>query len=260
MRTFVQSVTPLTMSFPVSANAPHPDGSSLVASLGYDFVDPGLLTRALTHRSWCAENEGASNERLEFLGDAVLGLVIAEYAFEDQPELPEGQLAKIRASVVSAPALAATAREIGLGNALLLGHGEFSSGGAGKESILADALEAVIGAVHLDGGLDAARSLVIRLFAELIDKSASAPGGHDYKTRLQEFVARRTEPAPRYQVTTDGPDHDKRFHAVVSVNGQSHGPATGTSKKRAEQAAASLACTALESLESLESSVPDLVS
>ncbi len=244
------------MSFPASADPPHPDQSALVAALGHDFADPGLLLDALTHRSWCAENGGASNERLEFLGDAVLGLVIAERAFGGRPELPEGQLAKIRASVVSAPALAATGREVGLGDALRLGRGELSSGGADKESILADALEAVIGAVHLDAGLDAARTLVDRLFSELLDRSAVEPGGHDYKTRLQEVVAQRTEPAPRYAVTDDGPDHDKRFHAVVVAGGRSHGPATGTSKKRAEQAAARLACTALEYL---EPSNPDLV-
>ena len=242
---------PSTMSFPASAEAfpipPHPVPVALVVALDHEFVDPALLVEALTHRSWCAENEGVSNERLEFLGDAVLGLVIAEWTFGDRPDLPEGQLAKIRASVVSAPALAATASDIGLGDALRLGRGERLSGGMDKESILADALEAVIGAVHLDAGLDAARALVGRLFGDLVNRSAIEPGGHDHKTRLQELVAGRAEPAPRYEVTDDGPDHDKRFHAVVVVAGGRHGPATGTSKKRAEQAAASLACTFLES-------------
>ncbi len=251
MRTFERSATPSTMSFPASAEAspvpPHPVSAALVAALDHEFADPALLVDALTHRSWCAENEGVSNERLEFLGDAVLGLVIAERTYCDRPDLPEGQLAKIRASVVSAPALAATARGIGLGDALRLGRGELFGGGTDKESILADALEAVIGAVHLDAGLDAARALIGRLFGDLVDRSAILPGGHDYKTRLQELVARRVEPAPRYEVTDDGPDHDKRFHAVVVVVGRRHGPATGTSKKRAEQAAALLACTFLES-------------
>ena len=244
---------PSTMSSPASADPssvpPQSDSSALVVAIGHEFTDPGLLVDALTHRSWCAEHDGVSNERLEFLGDAVLGLVIAERTFGDQPELPEGQLAKIRASVVSAPALAETARGISLGGALRLGRGEMTSGGADKESILADALEAVIGAVHLDAGLDAARTLIDRLFADLLDRSAEEPGGHDHKTRLQELVARRSEPAPRYEVTDDGPDHDKRFHAAVVAAGKRHGPAIGTSKKRAEQAAALLACTAIESLE-----------
>ena len=253
------------MSSPASADAleviPHPDRVELVAAVGHHFADPSLLVEALTHRSWCAENEGTSNERLEFLGDAVLGLVIAERTFGDRPDLPEGQLAKIRASVVSAPALAATARGIGLGNALRLGRGESSSGGADKESILADALEAVIGAVHLDAGLDAARELIGRLFGDLVDRSAVQPGGHDHKTRLQELVASRSEPAPRYEVAADGPDHDKRFHAVVVVSGRSHGPAVGTSKKRAEQAAALLACTHLEGGHAeADPPVPELVS
>ena len=234
------------MSSPVSAEHPVPEPPAPPSALGHEFADPTLLDVALTHRSWCAEHEGASNERLEFLGDAVLGMLVAERTYVAHPDLPEGQLAKIRASVVSSPALAAAARSIDLGASLRLGRGEVSDGGGDKESILADALEAVIGAVYLDAGLDAARGLVGRLLADSLDRSAVDPGEHDYKTRLQELVARNSTTPPRYVLTEDGPDHDKRFHAVVEVAGRTHGPAEGTSKKRAEQAAARLACRSLE--------------
>jgi len=234
------------MSSPDSAEHPNPELSFAPLGLGHEFADLTLLHLALTHRSWCAEHEGASNERLEFLGDAVLGMLVAERTYVQRPDLPEGQLAKIRASVVSSPALAEAARILGLGASLRLGRGEVSDGGEDKESILADALEAVIGAVYLDAGLDAARDLVDRLFAESLDRSAADPGEHDYKTRLQELVARNSTTPPRYVLTEDGPDHDKRFHATVEVAGRAHGPAVGTSKKRAEQAAARLACRSLE--------------
>ena len=158
------------------------------------------MVLALTHRSWCAENAGeASNERLEFLGDAVLGLIVTDHIFTRHPEMPEGSLAKLRAAVVSAPTLAAVAGELGVGDALRLGKGEDASGGRAKASILADAMEAVIGAVYVDGGLDAARRLVLDLLADRIDSEVAGPGGPggaDHKTQLQELVARRLESAP----------------------------------------------------------------
>src|SRR5947209_6370519 len=163
----------------------------------------------MAHRSWCAETLGAiSHERLEFLGDAVLGLVVTDHLFRTY-ELPEGELAKVRAAVVSAAALAEVAIELDLGEALLLGKGEDASGGREKPSILADALEAVIGAVYLDGGWTAAEAVVLDLLGERIAEASEGPGGHDYKTRLQELTARELTELPRYRLTDEGPDHAK---------------------------------------------------
>ena len=193
----------------------------------------------MAHRSWCAETPGeASNERLEFLGDAVLGLVVTDHLYLTYPDLPEGELAKVRASVVNSEALAEVATEVGLGPALLLGKGEDSSGGRVKPSILADAMEAVIGAVYLDGGWDAASSLIMRLLGDRIEEGAAGPGGQDYKTRLQELAARRFDQLPRYDVTDEGPDHAKRFFATVTLGGVRRGTGEGRSKKQAEQQAA----------------------
>ena len=201
----------------------------------------------MAHRSWCAETPGAvSNERLEFLGDAVLGLVVTDHLFRTY-ELPEGELAKVRASVVNSAALAELAAELDIGAALLLGKGEDSSGGREKPSILADAMEAVIGAVYLDGGWDPAAELVMNLVGARIATAAEGPGGHDYKTRLQELAARRFESLPRYEVRDEGPDHAKRFFASVSLNGQVSGSGEGRSKKQAEQAAARAAWSLLSS-------------
>jgi ribonuclease-3 len=200
---------------------------------------------ALTHRSWCAENAGeASNERLEFLGDAVLGLIVTDHIFTAHPEMPEGSLAKLRAAVVSAPTLAAVAAELGVGDAVRLGKGEDASGGRSKPSILADAMEAVIGAVYVDGGLEAARRLVLDLFSDRIASEVAGPGGPggtDHKTQLQERVAQRFETAPSYEVVDDGPDHEKRFFATVRVGDDVLGRGEGRSKKLAEQAAAGAA-------------------
>jgi ribonuclease-3 len=199
----------------------------------------------MAHRSWCAETPGAiSNERLEFLGDAVLGLVVTDHLFRTY-ELPEGELAKVRASVVNSAALAEVAEELDLGIALLLGKGEDASGGREKPSILADAMEAVIGAVYLDGGWEAAERLVMTLLGERIAEAAEGPGGQDFKTRLQELAARRFESLPRYEVTDEGPDHAKRFFATVAVAGVVSGNGEGRSKKQAEQAAARSAWTVL---------------
>ena len=213
--------------------------NALADRLGLDFGDPELLDRAVAHRSWCAETPGnPSNERLEFLGDAVLGLVVTDHIFRTYPDLPEGELAKVRASVVSAAALAEVAAELDLGTAVLLGRGEDASGGREKPSILADALEAVIGAVYLDAGWGGAAEVVLGLLGDRIAEAAAGPGGQDYKTRLQELSARRLQDVPTYLVVDDGPDHAKRFYATVVLGGERRGTGEGRSKKQAEQAAA----------------------
>lgn len=211
----------------------------LEAALGWRFSDPANLEAALVHRSFCAEHlDVTSNERLEFLGDAVLGLAVTVFAYNQYPDLPEGELAKLRASVVNAEVLAEIAAGVGLGPALCLGKGEDASGGRSKPSILADAMEAVIAAVYLDGGWDAAEGLVLRLLGDRIRAGASGPGGQDFKTRLQELAARRYEQLPRYQVRAEGPDHSKHFYASVRIDGTVLGEGEGRSKKHAEQAAA----------------------
>ena len=211
----------------------------LQLALGYTFDAPALLELALTHRSYCAERGiDESNERLEFLGDSVLGFVVTTYVFEEFPELPEGELAKLRAVVVSSETLARVALELDLGAALRLGKGEHASGGRSKTSILADAMEAVIAAVYLDGGMEPARALVLRALDGAIREQATGPGGGDYKTRLQELAAQRLEQLPRYRLRHEGPDHSKRFFATVVLGGTTYGSGDGRSKKAAEQAAA----------------------
>jgi ribonuclease-3 len=214
----------------------------LADRLGWEFRDAGLLTQALSHRSWCAEAGGVpSNERLEFLGDAVLGLVVAEYCYQAYPELPEGALAKVRADVVNTVVLAEVASELDLGAALLLGRGESVSGGRTKASILANAAEAVIGALYLDGGWEAASQVVLRLLDDRITQAAAGPGADDFKTRLQELVLHRIGELPRYEVEGTGPDHARRYRARVLVAGAERGVGEGRSKKDAEQAAARVA-------------------
>ena len=223
------------------------DLARLEEALGHAFADRAHLDAALVHRSYCAEHpEAQPNERLEFLGDAVLGLSVTDHIFDAYPDLPEGELAKLRASVVNAEILAALAGELDLGAALLLGKGEDASGGRAKPSILADAMEAVIAAVYLDGGWAAADALVLRLLGDDIREGASGPGGRDYKTRLQEVAARRFDQLPRYQLRSDGPDHSKRFYATVMLRGESYGEGEGRSKKQAEQAAARAAWQRLQ--------------
>lgn len=218
---------------------PEPDLSELPTRLGHDFRDPALLRRALSHRSWCAEVGGQpSNERLEFLGDAVLGLVVADLAYRHHDDLPEGKLTDLRKSVVNASALAEVAVEIGIGPCLLLGKGEDAAGGRSKPSILSDALEAVLGAVYVDGGIDAARRVVERLIAQRMAAAAQRLDRLDYKTVLQELTARLHDSAPVYVVSDTGPDHEKHFYATVIVQGVSVGQGEGRSKKTAEQAAA----------------------
>jgi ribonuclease-3 len=213
--------------------------SRLQLALGWTFRDQALLALALTHRSYCAE-QGIieSNERLEFLGDSVLGFVVTTFVYEMYPQLPEGELAKLRAVVVSSETLARLANDIDLGAALRLGKGEDASGGRAKASILADAMEAVIAAVYLDGGLDAARGVILGALEGAIEVQAAGPGGSDYKTRLQELAAQLLDQLPRYQVRHDGPDHSKRFFASVLLRGETYGAGEGRSKKSAEQAAA----------------------
>jgi ribonuclease-3 len=207
--------------------------------LGGRGLDLGLLEQALTHRSWCAEVVGEeSNERLEFLGDAVLQMVVTDHIYRSYPHLPEGELAKVRASVVNSASLAQVAAILELGPALRLGKGEDASGGRQKPSILADAVEAVIGAVYLDKGMGRAAELVMRLLGGAISEAAAGPGGRDYKTRLQELSAQRFAEVPRYEVTAEGPDHAKRFFARVRIAGKERGRGDGRSKKQAEQEAA----------------------
>ena len=221
------------------------DLAGLVESLGTE-VDLELVARAVTHRSYAYENGGLpTNERLEFLGDSVLGLVVTEELFRRHPDLPEGQLAKLRAAVVNSRALAEVARALGVGRYLRLGRGEEASGGRDKSSILADALEALIGAAYIDRGTDPARELVLRLFADLLDGSARLGAGLDWKTSLQELSAGRSLGVPEYQVSESGPDHAKSFRAIALVGGRQVGEGEGKSKKEAEQRAAERAWTAL---------------
>jgi ribonuclease-3 len=211
----------------------------LEGEIGWVFRDRRHLEAALVHRSYCAEHpDSTSNERLEFLGDAVLGMAVTDHVYTTYPELPEGELAKLRASVVNAEVLAEVATGVELGPALALGKGEDGSGGREKPSILADAMEAVIAAVYLDGGWEPARELVMRLLGERIEEGAEGPGGSDFKTRLQERAAREFDQLPRYQVRAEGPDHSKRFFAAVMIEGTVRGEGEGRSKKQAEQAAA----------------------
>jgi ribonuclease-3 len=215
---------------------------ALESEIGVRFSDGALLERALTHRSYCAEHPGAiSNERLEFFGDAVLDLVVTDYVFREFEAFPEGDLAKLRASVVNSEVLAEVAAEIGLGEALRLGKGEDAAGGRAKPSILGDALEAVIAAAYLDQGWVAARTLVLRLLEGRIVEGASGPGGQDPKSRLQELVARVRGVLPHYRVRREGPDHASRFFATVFVRGEPMGEGQGRSKRQAEQMAAQAA-------------------
>lgn len=200
----------------------------------------------MAHRSWCAEHPGHdSNERLEFLGDAVLGWVIADLVYREHHDLPEGKLTDLRKSVVNATALAEMAESVDLGPCLLLGKGEATAGGRRKPSILSDAFEAVIGAVYLDGGVLAASELIRRHFAQPLTTAAGQLDRLDFKTLLQELAARRSAGAPVYVVSDDGPEHAKTFTAAVLVAGERRGEGVGRSKKLAEQAAARMAFEAL---------------
>jgi ribonuclease-3 len=214
--------------------------------IGHSFANTTLIYEALVHRSWQAENDEAfSNERLEFLGDAVLGWAVADIAFHRLGESPEGKLTDLRRSVVNMHALSDIAREIGLGDFILLGKGEDAAGGRDKSSILADALEALIGAVYLDGGAQKAFALVERLLADSIEAAIPNLESFDSKTRLQEVCARLGLGAPVYNTEGVGPDHERVFTAHAMVNGKNIGSGTGRTKKAAEQVAAHVAFESL---------------
>ena len=214
----------------------------LRSALGDPILDPGLLDLALTHRSFAYENGGLpTNERLEFLGDSVLGLVVTEALYRTHPDLSEGQLAKLRAAVVNARALAEVARTIGLGDHIKLGRGEEFTGGRDKASILSDTVEAVIGAVYISGGFDSAGTVIHLLFDPLMKAAAGLGAGLDWKTSLQELSAERSLGVPAYVIEDSGPDHLKSFTAQVRVGGDLYGHGVGRSKKEAEQQAAETA-------------------
>ena len=218
------------------------DYAELRAALGDPVLDPELLERALTHRSYAYENGGIpTNERLEFLGDAVLGIVVTETLYLTHPDLSEGRLAKLRAAVVNARALAEVARTIGLGPHIKLGRGELSTGGDDKSSILSDTVEAVLGAIHLSGGIEASSEVVHRLFDPLIETASAMGAGLDWKTSLQELSAEHGLGVPEYVIEDEGPDHMKTFTAQVRVGDGLYGNGVGRSKKEAEQAAAETA-------------------
>jgi ribonuclease-3 len=221
------------------------DVAGLIATLGGG-VERQLVELAMTHRSYAYENGGLpTNERLEFLGDAVLGVIITEELFRRHPDLPEGQLAKLRAAIVNSRALAGVGRDIGIGAYLRLGRGEQASGGRDKSSIVADAVEAVIGAFYLDQGTDPTRGLVLKLFATALDDAAKLGAGLDWKTSLQELAAERGLGSPEYVVVESGPDHQKSFRATVMLGELGVGSGRGNSKKEAEQYAAEEAWTTL---------------
>ncbi|WP_436969073.1 ribonuclease III [Demequina litoralis] len=218
---------------------------ALISRLGVH-VDPDLLVLALTHRSFAYEAGGLpTNERLEFLGDSVLGIVVTDRLYHAHPDLPEGELAKMRAACVSQRALAVVARDIGLGPCILLGKGEKATGGNDKDSILCDAFEAILGAVYLTHGIDTAREVVLRLVGPSLEAAATSGVALDWKTSLQEACAERGLGSPVYEVTGEGPDHARRFTATVLIAGEPKGSGTGTAKKHAEQDAAAEAYAVL---------------
>jgi ribonuclease-3 len=222
---------------PVAASASA--ARALQHALGVRVDDQQLLDRALTHRSYAFEAGGApNNERLEFLGDAVLQLVITDEIFRSLSDAREGRLAKLRAAMVNTARLAELARTIDLGAAIKLGRGEEQSGGADKDSILADTLEAVFGAIYLDRGLRTVTDVIMRLFGPLIDELSTQHAALDYKTSLQELAAAQLSALPVYEVTDSGPDHDKEFVAEAILEGERLGRGEGRSKKAAEQQAA----------------------
>jgi ribonuclease-3 len=230
-----------------------PPLSDMQHRISHWFKDQELLERALTHKSFANENRvPAHNERLEFLGDAVLGLVISEYLMKNCPDSNEGDLSRLRAAVVSEPALASIAREIGLGNYLLLGKGEEQTGGRDKDSLLANCLEALIASIYLDAGNAAVEAFVIRFFDEMIKKTCTSRGTLDYKTEFQELCQERLKQLPEYRVVSEtGPDHQKKFAVELSAKGEVYGHGIGKSKKEAEQRAAK------EALEKMREEKPE---
>ena len=212
----------------------------LEEAIGYRFHNISLLQNALTHSSFANErwhNSLLSNERLEFLGDSILGMLVAEYLYRNFPDRPEGELTRMRADMVCEKTLAAVANEIHLGDHLLLGHGEEQGGGRSRNSILADAMESVIAACFLDGGMEAAQRFIRRFI--LVEVPVTKLHNADYKTQLQELVQQKRNQVLSYRLSGEsGPDHDKQFEVEVSLNGSVVGKGSGSSKKRAEQDAA----------------------
>jgi len=223
---------------------------ALERRLGYRFRDVGLLEHALTHKSKAHEDATGGvvdNESLEFLGDAVLGFVIADLLYREFPHFDEGQKSKAKAALVSTTALAELGQKIGLGAYLLLGRGEEKTGGRQKQALLADGCEAVIAAIYLDGGIDAARDCILQELAEEIEHVRSPDFLRDFKSALQERLQASGRPLPDYEVTAElGPDHDKRFHVTVRVQGEVLASSEGRTKKEAEQAAARQALDKLD--------------
>ena len=219
----------------------------LEEAIHYHFNNIGLLQNALTHSSYANErwhNSLLCNERLEFLGDSILGMLVAEYLFKTFPDRPEGDLTRMRADMVCEKTLAAVANKIGLGQHLLLGHGEEQGGGRNRDSILADAMESVIAACFLDGGMEAALNFIRRFI--LVEVPVTKLHNEDYKTKLQELVQQKKNQALSYRLIGEsGPDHDKKFDVEVALNGKVVGTGSGRSKKRAEQDAARAAIEAL---------------
>jgi ribonuclease-3 len=221
----------------------------LQALIGYHFSDAALLDEALTHRSYSNEQREkcADNERLEFLGDAILGLVIAEALFAADPQRPEGELSRLRSELVNAGTLARLARQIDLGSSLYLGRGEVKAGGSDKENILADAFEALLGAIYLEGGLAAVRTVIHDLFALVMIEKMGQQGNSDYKSQLQEYLQALQQIPPEYVlIETGGPEHDRIFIVEVRIPGQVLGTGQGRSKKEAEQVAAGVALKTLQ--------------
>jgi ribonuclease-3 len=215
--------------------------------------DAQLLELALTHRSFAYESGGLpTNERLEFLGDSVLGVVVTDALYHRYPDLPEGNLAKLRSAVVSARALAEQARRLGLGEFIRLGRGEETTGGRDKSSILADTFEAILGAVYLDLGIEVSRELILRLLDEQLAEAAELGAGLDWKTSLQELTAEFGIGVPTYAIEESGPDHAKRFEAQVVLANKHYGHGTGSNKKEAEQQAAASAYAELRAERDIE--------
>jgi len=236
------STGPLSRSESRDSGPALTDYAELRTALGDPVLDPGLLDRALTHRSYAYENGGLpTNERLEFLGDSVLGVVVTETLYLTHPDLSEGRLAKLRAAVVNARALAEVGRGINLGQHIKLGRGEETTGGRDKASILSDTVEALIGAVHLSGGIEVSTVLVHHLFDPLMEAASALGAALDWKTSLQELAAEHGLGVPEYVIDDEGPDHAKTFTARVRVGTQLYGNGVGQSKKEAEQAAAETA-------------------
>ncbi len=228
-----------------------PPLSDIQQRIAYTFKKTELLERSLTHKSYANENRlSYHNERMEFLGDAVLNLMVSEYLMRTCPDSSEGDLSRLRAAVVSEPTLAVIAREIGLGDYILLGRGEEQTGGRNKDSLIADCLEALIASVYLDGGQDAAGDFILKFFEDTIKKTCSSGGIIDYKTELQELCQERLRQLPDYRVVSEsGPDHQKQFEVELFVKGHVYGRGIGKSKKEAEQRAAKEALERLKQIE-----------